>query len=68
MVRLLSIWLGHKEAAIYLLDHGAEVNSKDSKDPLLLPLLLTKAISLLFISSSSEELISIWLTLKEPHL
>jgi ankyrin repeat protein len=31
MVRLLSIWLGHKEAAIYLLDHGAEVNSKDNQ-------------------------------------
>jgi ankyrin repeat protein len=57
---------GHKEAAICLLDHRADINAK--RDSLLSPVLLKKAISLLSISLSSVGLISIWPTTREPNL
>ena len=59
-----------QEADICLLDHGADVNAKNSTggtvpQVLLSPMLLSKAISPLSISLSFVELIFTWLTLKE---
>ena len=56
---------GQKEAAVCLLDRGADVNTKDKGG---FTAMGQRAISLLSNSLSSVELISIWLTFKEQHL